>query len=73
MEKVKRGGGGQDKAGWLIEETTTEESSTNFTSDDEEAPHIRKDANSSADEENTLKDFLRRNAREEHEIKKAAK
>jgi hypothetical protein len=65
--------GKADKARWLIEETTDEESSEYWTSDDADASHIRKDNNSSAEDENTLKDFFRRNAREERDFAKKAK
>ena len=46
----------------MIETSTSEESSGFWTSHDEEDEHIRKDGGSSADEENRLKDFVRRNA-----------
>ena len=57
----------------MIETETSSESSGFWSSHDEEDAHIRKDQNSSADEENTLKDFLRRNAREERDMEKLAK
>ena len=56
----------------MIETETESESSGFWTSHDEEDAHIRKDAHSSAEEENTLKDFLRRNAREERDLHKKA-
>ncbi len=58
---------GKEKERWMIETTTSEESSGFWTSHDEEDAHIRKDGGSSADEENRLKDFVRRNAREERD------
>ena len=64
---------GKEKERWMVETDTSSESSGFWTSHDEEDAHIRKDANSSADEENTLKDFLRRNAREERDLEKQAK
>ena len=64
---------GKEKERWMIETETSSESSGFWTSHDEEDHHIRKDANSSAEEENTLKDFLRRNAREERDNEKKAK
>lgn len=57
----------------MIETSTEgEESSDYFTSNDEDRDHIRQDGGSSADEENRLKDFLRRNAKEERAIRKHA-
>ena len=64
---------GKEKERWMVETETSSESSGFWTSHDEEDAHIRKDGNSSADEENTLKDFLRRNAREERDLEKRAK
>ena len=64
---------GKEKERWMIETSTEgEESSDQFLSNDEDADHIRHDGGSSADEENRLKDFLRRNAREERELRKMA-
>lgn len=63
---------GKEKERWMIETETSSESSGFWTSHDEEDAHIRHDANSSAEEENTLKDFLRRNAREERDLHKKA-
>ena len=64
---------GKEKERWLIETSTDgEESSDYFTSGDEDRDHIRHDGGSSADEENRLKDFLRRNAREERQMRKQA-
>ena len=62
-----------DKPRWLIENSETEESSDFYSSNDEFAAHMRDDGGSSADEENALKDYLRRNAREERKIEKEAK
>lgn len=47
-----------------------EESSDYFTSNDEDQDHVRHDGGSSADEENRLKDFLRRNAKEERAMRR---
>jgi hypothetical protein len=64
---------GKEKERWMIETSTDgEESSEYFTSNDEDAHHIRHDGGSSAEEENRLKDFLRRNAREERDLRKLA-
>ena len=63
LHKVKNGI--EDKVRYFIETTTEEENSDSFNSDDCDRPHIRQDGNSSADDENKLKDFFRRNAREE--------
>ena len=63
---------GKEKERWMIETTTSEESSGFWTSHDEEDAHIRKDGGSSADEENRLKDFVRRNAREERDQQRQA-
>jgi hypothetical protein len=64
---------GKEKERWFIETSTEgEESSDYFNSDDDDADHIRKDGGSSADEENRLKDFLRRNAKEERANRKNA-
>jgi hypothetical protein len=52
-----------DKPRWIIEESHSEESSDFYSSNDEEAAHMRHDGNSSAEEENKLKDYLRREAR----------
>ena len=55
----------------MIETSTEgEESSDYFTSNDEDQDHVRNDGGSSADEENRLKDFLRRNAKEERALRK---
>ena len=56
-----------------MEETTTEEDSDYWSSDDYDQHHIRKDNCSSAEEENSLKDMLRRNAREERDAFKYVK
>ena len=56
----------------MIETETESESSGFWTSHDEEDAHMRHDANSSAEDENTLKDFVRRNAREERDLHKKA-
>ena len=64
---------GKEKERWMVETETSEESSGFWTSHDEEDAHIRKDGGSSADEENTLKDFVRRNAKEERDLEKKAK
>ena len=64
---------GKEKERWMVETETSEESSGFWTSHDEEDAHIRKDGGSSADEENTLKDFVRRNAKEERDFEKKAK
>ena len=64
---------GKEKERWMIETETSSESSGFWTSHDEEDAHIRKDGNSSAEEENTLKDFIRRNAKEERDLEKVAK
>ncbi len=54
----------------MIETSTEgEESSDYFTSNDEDRDHIRQDGGSSAEEENRLKDFLRRNAKEERAMR----
>ena len=53
-------------------ETSGEESDTLFESDEQDASnalHMRDDGGSSADEENRLKDFLRRNAKEERDVR----
>jgi hypothetical protein len=64
---------GKEKQRWMIETSTEgEESSDYFTSNDEDRDHIRHDGGSSAEEENRLKDFLRRNAREERAMRKNA-
>ena len=63
---------GKEKERWMVETETSSESSGFWTSHDEEDAHIRKDANSSADDENTLKDFIRRNAKEERDLTKKA-
>ena len=63
---------GVEKERWMIETSTEEESSDYFTSHDEEDAHIRQDQNSSAEEENRLKDFIRRNAREERDLYKTS-
>ena len=64
---------GKEKQRWMIETSTEgEESSDYFTSEDDDADHIRQDGGSSADEENRLKDFLRRNAKEERALRKQA-
>ena len=63
-----------EKPRWIIEESTSGSESSDFwDSDDEEAAHMRHDGNSSAEEENKLKDYLRREAREERAIEKQAK
>lgn len=49
----------EDKPRWLIEDSQTEESSDFYSSNDEFAAHRRSDGNSSAEEENKLKDYLR--------------
>ena len=64
---------GKEKERWMVETETSSESSGFWTSHDEEDAHMRHDARSSAEEENTLKDFLRRNAREERDLEKKAK
>lgn len=54
----------KEKERWMIESETEGEASSNFyTSNDEDQLHVRHDGGSSADEENRLKDFVRRNAR----------
>jgi hypothetical protein len=63
---------GKEKERWMIETSTSEESSGFWTSHDEEDDHIRKDGGSSAEEENRLKDFVRRNAREERDAQRKA-
>ncbi|CDW78278.1 UNKNOWN [Stylonychia lemnae] len=63
----------EDKVRYFIETTTEEENSDSFGSDDQDRPHLRQDGNSSADDENALKDFFRRNAREEYENRKLMK
>ena len=64
---------GKEKERWFIETSTDGDSSSDFfTSNDENEDHIRHDGGSSADEENRLKDFLRRNAREERDMRKNA-
>lgn len=64
---------GKEKERWMIETSTEgEESSEYFTSNDEDQHHVRHDGGSSAEEENRLKDFLRRNAREERDLRKLA-
>jgi len=61
---------GKEKQRWMIETSTEgEESSDYFTSNDEDRDHIRQDGGSSAEEENRLKDFLRRNAKEERAMR----
>lgn len=62
----------EDKPRWIIEESTSEDSSENYSSD-ENALHMRHDGDSSADEENRLKDYLRRNAKEEKSLEQMAK
>lgn len=64
---------GKEKERWMVETETSSESSGFWTSHDEEDAHMRHDGNSSADEENRLKDFIRRNAREERDLHKVAK
>ena len=59
---------GKEKERWMVETETSSESSGFWTSHDEEDAHIRHDGHSSAEEENTLKDFIRRNAREERDL-----
>ena len=64
----------ENKPRWLIEDSQSPEESSDFwSSNDEEAMHMRHDANSSAEEENRLKDYLRRNAREERAQEKTSK
>ena len=62
-----------DKPRWIIEESQSEQSSDFYSSNDEEAAHMRHDGNSSAEEENKFKDYIRRQAREEHDQAKVAK
>jgi hypothetical protein len=65
--------GNKEKQRWMIEtESEGEESSDYFTSNDEDQDHVRHDGGSSADEENRLKDFLRRNAKEERAMRRQA-
>lgn len=63
----------EDKPRWLIENSDTEESSDFYSSNDEFDAHMRDDGGSSAEEENELKDYLRRNAREERNLEKNAR
>eukprot|EP00347_Sterkiella_histriomuscorum_P004477 403360315 len=53
--------------GYFEENSTTDSGSDQYDSDEHDKPHIRQDGNSSADDENTLKTFFRRNAAEEVE------
>ena len=60
----------KEKQRWMVETSTEgEESSGFYTSNDEDQAHVRHDGGSSADEENRLKDFLRRNARQERAMR----
>eukprot|EP00347_Sterkiella_histriomuscorum_P008144 403346211 len=52
---------------YFEENSTTDSGSDQYDSDEHDKPHIRQDGNSSADDENTLKTFFRRNAAEEVE------
>ena len=74
IDQLRRGEGkDESKPRWIIEESQSEESSDFYSSDDNEAAHMRHDGNSSAEEENHLKDYLRRNAREERKLEQKAK
>ena len=64
----------EDKPRWLIENSQTEEDSDFFNSSGEDdAAHKRNDGCSSAEEENKMKDELRRLAREERDREKQRK